>query len=826
MKSSCSVLLLLASVVALTYLLAPALGQDVIDPKKKQIESKKEAIKKVLEKAQEEYRIFFKEPKTVMEYWAAMKFEMQVGKFDVAAYHLDKLLQVQEKEADEDLLKIEEYEGLITLLNLKTVKEWSKQPELEKEARKNVETLIDRTMGLLDKRLGDAARLQQFIQGLTDKVPEIRSYSFVQLERAGYRATPLLVEELRGGKNRTVIKKTMLQLDEGIMPPLLEVLPARNKADAADKELRLDLLYLIKQRLEKRAIPYLWHMSESPIYPPSVRAAAKDTLATLLKTEPEKLLPAKVELTRLAEQYYQYKKRYPDTIELPDRDNPAKLVVLPAYKMWNVEEQTGRISPESRLLQPDEARLEFGMRYARQALDLDRTYVPAQAVYLAFLLEKAFAEKPYADKPFQGQLDRLLTQPRPPSLDRLLAKLDYDLLLTVLERAMREHNYAVMLPLIDVLGDRGEVRAALPTSQGAPGVLVRALSFPDRRVQYAAARALMKLPSVQAPVAAARVVEVLRRFLASDPAPKVLIVFAKGDRAAELRKVVEGAGYRAEVAADTREAVLKLHESAEYDAILLNDTVPVGEMPFVVAQLRGDQDAGLLPLLIVTPPERKSDTARLVERSPNTFLLDAVWLKNSADLKKQLELDIKLAAAPDPMREAPPEQHKWVDYEIRRAKGQAFSDAERKKFATDALDAFGDMASGDLPGYDLKAAKDTLDQVLNDKDRAVKALHIVARFPGAETQKRLFGILTNPKQAPLHLIAARELNRHIHKYGMTLNQDQILLVREMENRKDLPPILRAELAILVGSLGSTTSQTGSRLLQYQPEVPAPPKEEK
>src|SRR5262249_47811878 len=157
-----------------------------------------------------------------------------------------------------------------------------------------------------------------------------------------------------------------------------------------------------------------------------------------------------------------------------------------------------------------------------------------------------------------------------------------------------------------------------------------------RRVQYAAARALLKLPSSQSPVASARVVEVLRRFLAAEPAPKVLIAFAKDARAAELRKVTEDAGFKAQMAANTKDALLKLRASAEYDAILVDDSMPCGEIPFVLSQLRGDQDTGRLPLLLITPPELKAELAKMIERLPNTFLLDAVWAKNAEELKKQL----------------------------------------------------------------------------------------------------------------------------------------------------------------------------------------------
>ena len=47
-------------------------------------------------------------------------------------------------------------------------------------------------------------------------------------------------------------------------------------------------------------------------------------------------------------------------------------------------------------------------------------------------------------------------------------------------------------------------------------MLVKALDYPDRRVQLAAADALLRLPSTNVHTAHARIVEVLRRALAAD----------------------------------------------------------------------------------------------------------------------------------------------------------------------------------------------------------------------------------------------------------------------------------------------------------------------
>ena len=384
---------------------------EIKSDKDKKGETRQEAIKKVIAKAQEEYRVFFKEPVTALEFWAALTFEMQIGKFDVAAYHLDKLLKIPDKERDEDLLKIEDAEGINTFLRLREVKQWSEQPELNKEAKLNAEALIDAVLAALTRKLSDQERIKLFINGLFDPIPEVRSFSLYQVKRSRYYAAPLLAEALRSSKpgEQQKLKAYLLDLDEDILPPMLELLRARDLKDASDVEFRLNLLWLFKQRLEKRAIPYLWHLSADPQYPAQLRDRAKDTLSYLLQTDSQRLLPAKVALTQLAEKYYRNKVRFPDTTQVADLDNAAKTLVMPAYKMWPLTD-SGTISDKWLEHKPDEARMGFGMRYAQQALELDKGYLPAQIVYLSFLLEDQFKGKPYV-----GRLDKLklIEQRRP-----------------------------------------------------------------------------------------------------------------------------------------------------------------------------------------------------------------------------------------------------------------------------------------------------------------------------------------------------------------------------------------------------------------------------
>src|SRR5438034_4782784 len=107
---------LLTAFVALP---AAARAQDEKPEELKQKEAEKRANALLLRKAEEEYRIFFKRPEKVFEFWAAIKFEIEVGKFDLAALHLKQLLAKQPPEdVDKDLFKIEEVQGMSAFLRL------------------------------------------------------------------------------------------------------------------------------------------------------------------------------------------------------------------------------------------------------------------------------------------------------------------------------------------------------------------------------------------------------------------------------------------------------------------------------------------------------------------------------------------------------------------------------------------------------------------------------------------------------------------------------------------------------------------------------------
>src|SRR5262249_52958143 len=145
-----------------------------------------------------------------------------------------------------------------------------------------------------------------------------------------------------------------------------------------------------------------------------------------------------------------------------------------------------------------EAEEYFGLRFAGQALDLDPGYAPAQIAYLSFLLDKGSGR---------------------PGVKEVLRATNPELIIAVLSKALAEQRLPVILACVTALGDQAEIRA-LRASTGEPSVLVQALDFPDRRVQLAAADAVLRIPTSSAGPVAARVVEILGRAVASEPEAK------------------------------------------------------------------------------------------------------------------------------------------------------------------------------------------------------------------------------------------------------------------------------------------------------------------
>jgi CheY-like chemotaxis protein len=831
-----------------------------------------------------DYREYFKKPTNLGEFWSALEFEMEVGRYDLAAAHLRGLLNL--KPGDADLAKLGDDKGIAAFLKLRNVPRWSEDPKADKQAKQDVEDLITRITAAVKAVRGDPKRIQMFIGNLL-ATPEENAYALKELYRSGATVVPYLIDAIRKARpeERPILVNALARLGPDTLPPLLAAL------DSNDPGLTVDVIDVVERRAATQAVPDLWYLSASRTQPDEVRQKATETLAYFLRTPASKLPPAKAALAREAERYYRHQVKFPDSQGVVVWRWDGKGVVagwpgVPAIPVSRAEEY-------------------YGLKYAGQALALDPGYEPAQVVWLSLSLEKAQQEVGLAQP-----LDKAA-----PAVHAMLASVGPELVNAVLERGLRDGRTAVILGAVRDLGARDEVRGVRAGGRGeAP--LVRALQYPDRRVQFAAAEALLRIPGAASTGATTRVVEVLRRTLAADPGapvgvkPKVIVGYFDEDQANRAAAAVASAGFEPVKVRTGRAVVQRLGQAADIDLILMDEALPDPGLANLLGQLRADVHAARLPVVLTVKaepaleeraPARKTTKAmdlwnsmqfeidggrldkaavlleRLLDyRTPDAELVKLVEEKGLAafgalrdirwsDLPKEnerirKEAEALVARVTAAVRQPPPPPLPGREDSLRRFlarspnvtvvseviledpksirnliqlriadPGQpALSAAEMKDYAERSVVLLARLARGEPPGFDVRLAGAAILDALRSPSRLRPegqraAAEAASRLPGSEAQMVLADVVLDGKRPlAVRVGAAEQLIRHIQTYSPLLSRAHVKGLAALNADPALDPPLKAQVALAMGSLQPDARLTGQRLLQYRPPVPAAP----
>jgi hypothetical protein len=832
-----------------------------------------------LKKAEDDYRLFLRKPETVQDFWAAIKFEVDVGKYDLAAEYLKGFLA--KNPSDADLLELEAQDGLSTFLRLTTIE----------QLRPQAKPLLQRVSDLVRKHRSDPERIGKYIGNLNAPTAEERDYALYQLRLSGAEGVPYLVDALRGSVDtpeHTRILHAVSSLGKGAVPALVAAL------DVNDATLRLEIIAILEQRTDTAAIPFLWYLSASSKQPETVRRKALEALATLHGVAPEKLPAAKVALTREAERYYNHQVHFIDPRGVVVWQSDGKKVFKQVMPATQAEEY-------------------YGLRFAGQALDLDPNYKPAQVAYLSVALDKGF-ERAGIDQP----LDK-----GAPSVRELLKVVNPDLVANTLDRALQENRLPVILGTVRALGELGDIRAAKSVNRQEPGLL-RALYYPDRRVQVAAADTLLSLPTTTSYRNGARLVEVLRRVVGGDGGARALIGCFDQGQAQKIADAVRQAGFEPEIKNTGREVLRRLKAAGDVDIVILDQAIPDPPLPYMLGQLRADCDVGLLPVFITVEPSqfpsiRSAREQRLLEVAERSIFVDREGLKRQLMAMDQedllimvADLDVQRGSVIDPTtlkRDilAPPIdpsdiRRKYRDmskeqlvqrylnmvqplptpdkYELKRqlvqldaieignevaarrqmlrnlmthyrnvwlmpamfdkgemkkqimahigeAMGRPLSDEERKGMALLAIRWLKRLAGREVPGYDVKPAQGAILKALNSPDLVGLAIEAAGRLPGREPQLALADVVLRNPSADAKAAAAAELSHHIQLNGLVLSP-QLVQGIEALYASSTDPKVKAGVALVLGSLRPDGRRTAARLQDFKPPpwVAAPQAPEK
>ncbi len=632
----------------------------------------------------DDYRRFFKRPTNTAEYWNAMQFEIDVGKYDLAAVHLRNLINF--KPADADLVKLADDVGVAAFLRLRNVRRWSDDPKTNKEALANVEQLIQRVTDAVNKVRRDPVRIQRYIKNLTAS-PEENAYAMKELAKSGAFVVPYLIDELQRAEagERVRYLDALLKLGPDTLEPMVAAL------DSNIPRLQIDLIHIFMRRYTARAaqqihrevVPNLWFLAGSSSQPEEVRRQATAALAYFLETPAGKLPPAIVELTRLAERYYLHRVPFAD----------AK-----AAAVWRWDGQhVVQGWPGAPAISADKAEEYYGVRFASQALLIDPAYAPAQVVLLSLILDKTQSN---------AGLDKSLERAAPKVHD-LLGSVQPALVNAVLERALEEHRISVILGAVRDLGARKEMRAVRPMGRGQPP-LVRALYYPDRRVEMAAAEALLQIPDSAASLMAMRVVEVLRRALAAEPElrqrPKVLIGFFNEDVRNRIAAAVAAAGFEAVAAGSGREMMQRLGQASDIALLLFEEELPNPGLPQLLGQLRADRFASRLPILLTAAPPRTDAWGRLPADPTQRELLLRDAARGEEKLRRYTASWPNITVLPAVLAVDGRALQPLIQSRLGDPANPALSAKEMKDYAERSIENLARLARGEIAGYDVTPA--------------------------------------------------------------------------------------------------------------------------
>ena len=499
---------------------------------------------------------FARQPETPLELWNAITYLTRVGRTDQAIPLLDRF--VASNPNDAALLEIRDRYGVGSILRL----------EDDPRTAPRVAELLVRVNDAAAREARDPARINRGIE-LLGGSPVEQGQGLIRLREAGPYAVPALLEAIGsaepGSAERSLLVGNLGRLDRRAVPPLIAAL------ESPDAALAADVASVLGRLGDPRAVPALvWKASRDG----PARVEAEAAVRRLGGSRADALLskPARLFLTEA--------RRYLDGAY----DFPEGRV-----EVW--EWVDGDVAPRS--VPEAEAEALLGERDARRAAEL----MPDDREAAALLLTFRVAE--YAR---DAELD-------PASLVAELDDAGPEALANALTMAIRAGYDDAAVPLAAALGRSSD---PMILASGGSSPLVAALGAPDRRVQLAAAEAIVAFGPDRPFPGSSRVVPILARSLEVGPAPKVVVASASTATTGLIAAGLASLGYDPVQAISASEAFALAVESAGVEALVVDPGGLRGprDARDLLIDLRADARTAGLPVLLPLPIDRATALAR------------------------------------------------------------------------------------------------------------------------------------------------------------------------------------------------------------------------
>lgn len=529
-------------------------------------------------------------PSKAEEYLGAFSVTFEQGKYDLAAEYLKAYLETNPTDAQ--LLDIERRYGKGAFQNLLAVPKWSDNAEADKAARETVKALTDRVRAAANKILLDPARITKFVRNLGESYGE-RLYAIGELRRTGDAVVPFMVKVFREAPSPNLeagILDAITKLDPSVVAGWLGAM------EGFTHEQRYNVLTAILSRSDAQRLtafadtdftPYLWYLAALPADEmPLHRKLALAALGQLVPGNVAKI-DAVDQLVRLARLFQGHKTQF----RTGSSSSPAGVI------LWRWDAAKSELVRTSNVPVVD-AEEYYGLRYARWALERRPHYEPAARILLTIAADRAIARSAGKDLARSA-----------PAVHRLLSDTPTPMLADLLTEALARKQGNLVLAFTQTLADRADT-SVTASQPGKPSLLVRALEYPDARVQLAAANGLLRAPNQLTHEIRATILKIIKGAAGSDlgvsPDSKgmALVVDPNRMRNDSLAAFLRFIGYNVEQYAHGRDVLRRLGEGSDYDIVLVDRHVPDPQLNDFLSQVRADVKSGGVPVAVVASTDK------------------------------------------------------------------------------------------------------------------------------------------------------------------------------------------------------------------------------
>jgi hypothetical protein len=492
-------------------------------------------------------------PATLDQLTRALKITSQLGRADEFKIYAGDWLKLEPTDAD--LAAINRKYGPDFFFEL------SRRPELQPAG----EQIANRVLDAAAKYSRDPARLNDLINKLSDSAT--KTAALRGLREAGDVGISALIRAIADDTfkaDRPAVRDALTALGRDTIDPLIATLAAPLP------ETRADAAIVLGRLRSRRALPYLVGLAaEDADTPDSI--AARQALEHL-GVSPPSPREARTYLTRRIR-------------SLLAGEIVGKLDANSAIPLWqwDTKAQTVRFDRFPK----DQAALLIADPLAEQ---LSQLHPERSEQQLALLVQLE------ADQTSVG-LDQALPQEQRSAWETAHA-LGIEVMEGALVDAIELDRPTAITALVQVLGASGRSELLDPEN-GRESPLVKVLGYPDRRAQVAALKAILALDPVEPFKGAGRVVETMQFLLASSGRPRVLVGHPRLEEASRIANLYGNLGYEADAATTGRSLVRKAAGNADYELILISETIDGPNVQETVQVLRKDPRTARIPLGIV-----------------------------------------------------------------------------------------------------------------------------------------------------------------------------------------------------------------------------------